>query len=104
MNTYEAEEGKRLPVLRNSTPPPCESCPKKSPENGEKLKLLPANEIMWDLYCRVQGGNGFKSTLFTCAVNQRNFAIIKNTIEFAKSQVSEKLASKGKKAEDDGGI
>ena len=104
MNTYEAEEGKRLPILRQGTPPPCEICPKKSPENGEKLKLLPGNELMWDLYCRVQGGNGFTSELFKCAVNQRNFALIKNTIELAKSRVAEKLASKDKKDKDDGGF
>ena len=47
--TYDAGD-EMLPILRGDGETPCDSCPKKSPEEGEQLKqsqggrLLPAHE------------------------------------------------------------
>lgn len=91
VNTIEVEDGSRLPILRHGTPTPCESCPKKSPENGERLKLTERNQRALDFYSRAHAMAGMQSELFQCPTTQRNFIVIDNAIERAKADYSEKL-------------
>ena len=53
-----------------SVPPPCEKCPKKSPENAERLRLSDKNLRTFDLY-KLHRATPFRNL---DATTRRNFA------------------------------
>lgn len=77
VKTYEAGDGKELPILR-SGPPPCESCPKKSPDQEHLFVLSAKNHRLWDFYRRAKSVPGFRMPkhLDGCQLMQESFAII----------------------------
>jgi hypothetical protein len=101
VNTWEDGEGNLLPIIRNG-PPPCESCPKKSPANGERLALSPRNWRMLDFFQRAKAVPQMTSSLFQCPVTQRNFQLIQSTIEQAKADIAEKMRLEAENETDDG--
>ena len=90
VNTYEDGDGNKLPILRLGTPTPCETCPKKSPENEPSLVLTKRSLAAWDFYNRAKATAGMQSALFNCPTTQRNFVLLDNVLERAKSEYSSK--------------
>lgn len=95
-NEYEVDDDKFLPILRNA-PPPCERCPKKSPENGEKLKLTWANRKMLDFYQRYKSVPNMQSKLLDCPITQRNIRLIDQTMELAKAKYAQRARRRAKR-------
>jgi hypothetical protein len=89
--TYETDEG-MLPILRVDDPP-CHVCPKKSPENGKRLKLSDRNRRFVDFYYRVHA-SGMRHPLLDCPVTQRNMRIVDSAIELAKIAISKRAMRK----------
>jgi len=56
--TYEDGEGSELPILR-ATPPPCDTCPKRSPREEPLFRLTRKNARLVDLYRRSRATPGF---------------------------------------------
>lgn len=92
--TYETEDGK-LPVIRLGDPP-CYLCPKKSPENGEKLQLSMRNKRFIDFYYRVHS-SGMRHPLLDCPVTQRNMRLVDTAIDLAKAAISKRAMRKMRK-------
>lgn len=89
VETYEVEEGKFLPILRNENPTPCDSCPKQSPERGKELVLHPRNVRLLDFYRRHKAMKRapMPKYLKRCQLLQHNFHIIECVIKAARSEV-----------------
>lgn len=77
-----------LPILRVDEPP-CHVCPKKSPENGRRLKLSERNRRFVDFYYRVRA-SGMRHPLLDCPITQRNMRIVDSAIELAKIAISKR--------------
>ena len=101
LNTYDDGDGNMLPILRLGNPPPCEDCPKGSPENGKKLRLSERNYRAVDFYNRAKAMPQMQSALFQCPVTQRNFRLIDSTIERAKAAIAESYTKKRNEGQDD---
>jgi hypothetical protein len=97
VETFEIEDGKRLPILRTG-PTPCDSCPKGSPENGRKLELDWRNRRAVDLYHRMRSTPGARlpKHLEDCTVTQRNFYLIENTIRAATAELKARIYEEAK--------
>lgn len=85
-----------LPVLRQGDPP-CGSCPKKSPENGRRLRLRLENRLMLDFYHRFKSCPTMRSRLLDCPVTQRNIRLIDNVFELAKAKLMRRAQKKARK-------
>ena len=95
-NTYEAQDGEQLPVLRTG-PPPCESCPKRSPQRAKQLKLREENRLMIDFYQRHRASKHSGSRLLGCPITQRNIRLIDQTLEIAKSKLATRATRRAKR-------
>jgi hypothetical protein len=78
-----------LPILRGDNPTPCSSCPKGSPENGEKLKLHWRNRRALDFYQRMKASSraAMPKHLRDCHVTQRNFFLIDQVLKTARAEI-----------------
>lgn len=96
--TYDAGD-EVLPILRGDNETPCDSCPKKSPENGEKLKLHWRNRRALDFYQRMKAMP--KATiprkLRDCHVTQRNFYLIGQVMKAARSEIKANAIEEARK-------
>lgn len=100
-NEYEVDDGKMLPVLRTSEPP-CATCPKKSPENWQRIKLRWQNHLMLDFYQRYKSVPGMRSRLLNCPVTQRNIRLIERTFDLAKSKHMRRTRSSAERRRQNG--
>lgn len=96
VNEYEESDGRMLPVLRSGKPP-CESCPKKSPENDERLRLSADNIRMMDFYHRAKSTPGFSHPLLACTVTQRNMRLIAKTLEAVEFEITKRARRKAER-------
>lgn len=92
LQTYEVEEGKRLPVEREpDLGPPCDQCPKGGPENEERLRLSDRNFEAYQLYEKLRATHGtyrLHPKVAGCPTFAENMALIERTIERAKIEVN----------------
>lgn len=86
--TYDAGD-RMLPILRGDNPTPCDSCPKRSPENGEKLKLHWRNRRALDFYQRMKASSRafMPKQLRECHITQRNFFLIDQVLKTARAEI-----------------
>lgn len=86
LQTYEGPGGRELPIVR-SGPPPCESCPKQSPENDHLYQLSPKNHRLLDFVRRARATPGFvmPQHLQGDQLLQESFAIIADIERDARS-------------------
>ena len=96
--TYDAGD-EILPMLRGDNPTPCDSCPKKSPENEDRLKLHWRNRRFVDFYQRMKATPKaiMPKHLRGCHVTQRNFYLIDQVIKAARSELKANAIEEARK-------
>lgn len=96
--SYDAGD-EMLPILRGDNPTPCDSCPKGSPENEERLKLHWRNRRAMDFYQRMKGmpKASVPKHLRSCSVMQRNFYLISQVMKAARAELKANAMEEARK-------
>jgi hypothetical protein len=86
--------GKR--VERGTALPPCQTCPKKSPEQAKDYELNNRNIRMYEMYLKSQATCGLcLGDLAHDPVVQRDFAIIHQIVTMVRDSRAEMMAMRG---------
>jgi len=103
LQTYEIDDGSKLPIIRDADPP-CHICPKGGPENDRLLVVSRRNEMAWRLYQKLEACHGayrLPDYLATCEVWAENMRLVREAIQLGKAVAKSNAYREARKESED---